>query len=193
MVNRPVSNWLWGVAVVPVVAAVVTTVLAPDPSGHWSEHLSSAGFKTAQLVLLVVLVAMLGWRTLGTRLLIAFAVVAVGIGFQVIGDYQVAESIWGRTGDPGFGVGYTEGHDRSALGDLLVMVGGLAFAIIAGVTRRVPAWLAVVTGVMVIIPPPFLWPAAGVLVLVLYGLTRASAFAAGSEPPVKVSVRPAEA
>lgn len=193
MVNRPVSNWLWGVAAIPPVAAAVTTVLAPDPSGHWSEHLSSAGFKSAQLLLLVVLVTMLGWRTLGTRLLIAFAVVAVGIGFQVIGDYQVAESIWARTGDPGFGVGYTEGHDRSALGDLLVMAGGLAFAIIAGVTRRVPGWFAAVAGVMVIIPPPFFWPAAGVLMLVLYGLTTASAFAEGPEPPVKVAVRPAEA
>lgn len=193
MVDRPASKWLWGVVTVPPVVAVVTTVLAPEPSGHWSEHLSGAGFKSAQLLLLVVLVAMLGWRTLGTLLLVAFGVVVVGIGFQVIGDYQVAESIWGRTGDPGFGVGYAEGHDRAALGDLLVIAGGLAFAIIAGVTRQVPAWLAVVAGVMVIIPPPFLWPAAGVLMLVLYGLTTASAFAAGSVPRPEVSVLPSEA
>ena len=192
MVGRPVSQWLWAVAIVPPVVAVVTVVLAPDPSGHWREHLSSAGLKSAQLLLLIALVAMLGRRTLGTLLLIAFGVVAVGIGFQVIGDYQVAESIWGRTGDPGFGAGYTEGHDRAALGDLLVMFGGLAFAVVAGVTRRVPAWLAVVAGVLVIIPPPFFWPAAGVLVLVLYGLTTASAFAVGSEPGVDASVQPSQ-
>jgi hypothetical protein len=115
-----------------------------------------------------------GWRTLSALLLISFAVVESGIALQVIGDYQVADSIWRTSGNPGFGDGYTEGHDRSELGDLLVSVGGLAFAITAGIAQRVPGTLAVVAGVMVIIPPPWVWPAAGVLVLILYGLTSES-------------------
>lgn len=176
MADRRYSRWLWTIVTIPPIVAVLTALLAPKPHGHWSEHLSSAGFKSTQLVLLLVLVTMLGWRTLRALLLIALAVVAAGIVFQVIGDYQIADSIWRTTGDPGRGEGYDEGHDTSGFGDLLVVVAGLAVAIITGVARRVPALLAVAAGVMAFIPPPFLWPAAGVLMLVLYGLTSESRF-----------------
>jgi hypothetical protein len=178
--NEPVGRGarygklVYALAAIPPIVAILTAQLAPDPHGHWSDHLSSAGLKSAQLVLLLVLVTMLGWRTLSALLLISFAVVESGIALQVIGDYQVADSIWRTSGNPGFGDGYTEGHDRSELGDLLVSVGGLAFAITAGIAQRVPGTLAVVAGVMVIIPPPWVWPAAGVLVLILYGLTSES-------------------
>ena len=69
--------------------------------------------KSAQLVLLLVLAMMIGWRALGVLLLILLAAVAAGIVFQVIGDYQVADSIWRTSGDPGAGNGYAEGHDTS--------------------------------------------------------------------------------
>jgi hypothetical protein len=154
--------------------AVVTAQLALEPHGRWTEHLSAVGLTSAQLVLILVLVTMRGWRTLRILLLIAFAVVATGIVFQVIGDYQVADSIWRTTGNPGFGPGYADGHDRSEFGDVLVLLGGLVFAVVAGVTRRAPVLLAVVAGVMVIIAPPLhlargrrpragvLWPDVGV-------------------------------
>lgn len=175
--DRRYPRWLWTLVAIPPIVQLLTTLLAPEPHGHWSEHLGFAVLKSAQLVLLLFLATMLGWRTLGWLLMISFAVVAAGVVVQVIGDYKVAASIWRTTGDPGFGIiGYAEGHNLSELGDLLVTIGGFAFAVIAGVTRRVPAMLAVVAAVMVIIPPPFFWPAAGVLVLVLYGLTSASRF-----------------
>ncbi len=184
---------MWTLVAIPPLIAILTSLLAPEPHGHWSEHLGTAGLKIAQLGLLLVLVTMLGWRTLGVLLLISFAVVAFGVVLQAIGDYQVADSIWRTSGDPGSGIGYAEGHARSEFGDLLVIVGGLAFAVLAGMTRRVPALLAVVAAMMVIIPPPFFWPAAGVLVLVLYGLTSASRFdRAGSGSPREVSVLPTE-
>ena len=69
---RQGSPWLWMVIAVPPLAALLTTLLAPDPSGHWSEHLGSAVLKDAQFALLVVLVSMLGRRTLGPLLLLAF-------------------------------------------------------------------------------------------------------------------------
>jgi len=119
---------------------------------------------------------MLGWRKLGALLLISLAVVATGIVYQVIGDYQVADSIWRTTGDPGFGVGYVGGHDTSGFGDLIVVVGGFAFAIIAGMKRKVSVKFAALAVVMVIIPPPFFWPAAGVLMLVVHSLTSSSRF-----------------
>lgn len=161
-------------ALIPPIGAIVTVVLAPEPHGHWTEHLSSVAFKGAMLVLLLALVSMLGWRTLSVPLLVCLGVVGIGILFQVRGDYQVADSVWRTSGDPGFGSGYSQGHDLSGLGDLLVMVGGLGFAITAGTGRRVSAWLAVLATVMVVIPPPFLWPAAGILMLVLHGLRSES-------------------
>lgn len=176
MADRRYPRWLWALVAIPPLAAVLTALLAPEPHGHWSEHLQAVGLKGAQLVLLLVLAMMLGWRALGVLLLILLAAVAAGIVFQVIGDYQVAHSIWRTSGNPGDGNGYAEGHDTSGFGDLIALGGGLAVAIAVGVMRRVPPLLAVVAGVMVIIPPPFLWPAAGVLVLVLYGLTSQSRF-----------------
>ena len=175
--TRRYPRWLWTVALLPAIAAIAASLLAPEPHGHWTEHLSGGAMKTAQLAVLVVLVTMLGWPKLRLVMVIAFAVIAAGIVFQVRGDYQVAHSIWRTTGNPGFGNGYAEGHDRSGFGDLLVLVGGLAFAITARVTRRVPAWLAIVGAVTTLIPPPFLWPAVGTLVLVLYGLTSTPGWA----------------
>ena len=176
------SRWLIALVAAPPIVAVLTTVLAPDPHGHWSEHLASATLKGAQLALLIVLVTILRWRRLSPWLLAAFAIIAVGIGLQAAGDYQVADSIWRTVGDPGFGPGYDEGHDRSALGDLLVLGGGLVFAVIAGATRRAPACVAAPAAILTVIPPPFLWPAAGVVMLLLYWLTRSSPLAPGSSP-----------
>ena len=173
------SPWLWMVIAVPPLAALLTTLLAPDPSGHWSEHLGSAVLKDAQFALLVVLVSMLGRRTLGPLLLLALALTTVGIVFEAMGDHQVAQSIWRKPGDPGFGSGYELGHDRAALGDVLVLAGGALFAVIAGVTRRVPPWLAVAAVVLAIIPPPFLWPAFGIVILLLYGLATEAGWDAG--------------
>jgi hypothetical protein len=83
----------------------------------------------------------------------------------------VADSIWRTAGDPGFGAGYDQGHDRSALGDLIVLGGGLAFVVVAAAGRRASIPLAVAAAVLTVIPPPFLWPAVGVMMLMLYWLT----------------------
>jgi hypothetical protein len=161
---------MYGVVLVPPVAAVLTVLLAPDPHGHWSEHLWSAYLGLAQLVVLAILVFMLGWRTLSVLFWVSLGVIAVGIVYETVGNFQVADSIWGTRGNPGFGDGYTQGHERAETGDLLVLVGGAGFAFVAGLTRRVPLKVAGLALLMVIIPP-WLWPATGVLMLLLYGLT----------------------
>jgi hypothetical protein len=172
------GRWVYGLVVIPPVAAVLTVLLAPDPHGHWSEHLGSAYFGIAQLGLLVVLAGLLGRRMLSVALLIAVAVVAFGI----VCNFQVASSIWRTPGDPGFGTGYAQGHEHAETGDLLVIVGGAGFAFIAGLTRRVRLKIAGLALVMVVIPPPWLWPAAGVLVLLLHGLRSHNASAPASDP-----------
>jgi len=171
MFERHGSKWLWALVAIPPVTAIVTNLAAPEPKGHWTEHLTGVGLKSAQLILLLVLTTLFGWRKLGPLLLLTFVAVAIGIGLQIVGDYQVADSIWRTSGNPGFGPGYVEGHDRSGLGDLFVMFGGLAFAVLAGAMRTVPVWLALLAAVMIVIPPPYFWPAAGVLVVLLHGIT----------------------
>ena len=135
-----------------------------------------AGLKSVQLVLLLALLTMLGWRRLAVPLLLAFGVVASGIVVQVVGDAQVAESIWRTSGDPGSGEGYESGHQTSELGDHLAFAGGLAFTIVAGIARRVPLKLAIAAAALAIVPPPFFWPAVGVLVLLFHGLTSQQGF-----------------
>ena len=89
------------VASAPPIVAVLTLLLAPDPHGHWTEHLWGAYLGSAQLVVLFVLAALLGSRALSGALLVALLVITVGIAYQVIGNFQVADSIWGTRGDPG--------------------------------------------------------------------------------------------
>lgn len=161
---------------IPPIVAVLTSLFAPEPHGHWTEHLTTVGLKSTQLVLLIVLLTMLGWKKLGGLLWISCAIIAFGIVNQVIGDYQVAHSIWRTTGNPGYGIGYADGHNTTGFGDLLVLIGGFAFAIIAGMKRKVSVKFAVLAVVMLIIPPPFFWPAAGVLMLVIHDLTSPSRF-----------------
>ena len=176
IVGRRYGRWMYGLILVPPLAAVLTIVLAPDPHGHWSEHLWSAYFDVAQLVLLVVLAGLLSRRTMSIPVLVALAVIVAGIVFEVIGNFQVADSIWQTRGNPGFGDGYTQGHERAETGDLLVVVGGGAVAFVAGLTRRVPLKIAVLALFLVIIPP-WIWPGAGALMLLLYGLTSEAGFA----------------
>ena len=165
------SRWWWAVLAIPPIVAIITTTLAPEPHGHWTEHLSGATLKTTQLLLLATLMAVLGWRRFSPLLLITFVLISIGVALQALGDFQVADSIWRTSGDPGFGDGYTKGHDNSAFGDLIVTLSGLAFVVIAAVSRRVSLWLAVAAGLLMIIPPPFLWPAVGVMMLMLFWLT----------------------
>jgi hypothetical protein len=178
------GRWLYALAAFPPIAAILAILLAPDPHGHWSEHLWGAYLDAAQLVLLFVLATMLGWRAFSVLLGVALGIIAVGIVYKVVGNYQVAESIWRTTGNPGFGEGYNQGHERAETGDLLVMAGGAAFALVAGLTRRVSIKVALLALVMVVIPPPFVWPAAGVLMMMLYSLASGSGL---DRPPVSAT------
>jgi hypothetical protein len=167
-------SWWWALIAIPPLVSLLTNVSAPPPHGHWLEHLAAANLKTTQLLLLIVVAWLLGWRKLGGLLLLCLFGAAVGIVLQSLGDYQVAKSIWRTAGNPGFGVGYDEGHALSEKGDLLVVISGLAFAAVAGATRKVSVAMAIGAAALAIIPPPFFWPAVGILVLMLVRLLQRS-------------------
>jgi hypothetical protein len=167
------------------VAVGVAGALAPEPRGHWTGHLTNARIDAAMLTV-VVAGAALAWRRLGQRLalllaIVALAVVTVGLVVEVIGNLRVAHSIW-RTpyGDEeGNRIGsqfngYDSGHDLQSKGDLVVLVGGMAFAVVLGASKRVGEWVMIAGIVLSIIPPPFIIPACGVVFLLAWLLRPSS-------------------
>jgi hypothetical protein len=105
----------------------------------------------------------------------ALGTVIVGLVLEAVGNLRVARSIW-RTpyGDEEVGQfgsafsGFDSGHDLAAAGDLGVVFGGVAFALVLGVSRRAGVVAAVVGVVLSFIPPPFIIPACGVVFLLAY-------------------------
>ena len=169
MTHRGHARWAgWAVVFgVPVVAAVASAMLAPEPHGHWSEHLSTAVLGAAQaagVAALVLLLLRRGRIGAGSSAVVAIALAAIAL--QVVGNLRVASSIWQVPGDPGFGPdGYASGHDLAAQGDLVVLAAGVLFAVAAGARRWVPWPWALVALALAFVPPPFLWPAFGIGVL----------------------------
>jgi hypothetical protein len=165
-----------GLFVAANIAVGVTGALAPGPDGHWSGHLSSATIAIGMIVVVVV-GATLAWRHLGHLVVKLFAAAAlatvmVGLVLESVGNLRVARSIW-RTpyGDEEVGrvgssfSGFDSGHDLAATGDLVVVLGGLAFVLILGFSRRVRLAGALAGFVFTFIPPPFIIPACGVVFL----------------------------
>lgn len=168
-------RWTLALAALPPMVGIVTAVFAPEPHGHWVEHLSPAAVKITQAAALAVFAVLLR-RAWTPFLLLGLSVVLIGIALQVVGDVAVARSIWRTAGDPGFGTGYGSGHETSSFGDLVVLVGGLGFAIFGGVTRRMRGRVAVPAALLAIVPPPFFWPAVGILAAMLHAFLTGSEF-----------------
>ena len=163
------SKWLIATVALPIAAAILVAVLAPEPSGHWVEHLSGVALRVAVLALVVALAALLGRRIPAVLGLCILAAV-IGIAMQATGDWRAADALWRTTGEPS-GAASEAAHELASQGDLLVVLAGAAFAIGAGVLRRTSPLIAVGALVLVVVPPPFLWPAAGVLFVLLHALT----------------------
>lgn len=142
---------------------MVAANLAAEPHGHWVEHLSSAALKAA-------IVAVVGYLAFALRRRMPVALLAIVLGglaataAQAYGDWYVADSIWRTTIDPG----PPGNHDITTTSDLVVVVFGFVFALVAAITKSTRPRLAILAAVMVIIPPPFLWPLAGVLTVLLH-------------------------
>jgi hypothetical protein len=172
--------------VAPAVGALVD-LLVPGPRGHWSGHVGSGAAAAGQL-LAVVAGAVLARRRLNGLLVLLLTIVAVGLVLEVIGNQRVAASIWQTSyGDeeaaaigPSF-EGFESGHALAGTGDMLVVLGGLAFALALGALRRVGPGVAV-AGVVLSLFPPWILPAVGTVLLLAF-LLRGPRQAVRSEAP----------
>jgi hypothetical protein len=170
---------------------ILVDLLVSGPRGHWSGHLGSGAAAAGQL-LAVVAGAVLARRRLNVLLVALLAVVVVGLVLEVVGNQRVAASIWQTAyGDeeaaaigPSF-EGFESGHALAETGDMLVVLGGLAFALALAAFRRVRPGGAV-AGVVLSLFPPWILPAVGtvlLLALLLRGLGQAVRSEAPSATP----------
>ena len=133
------ARWIYALGVVPVLAAVATATLAPDPGGHWSEHLLGAAIDGAGAAVLVATL-IVARRQIGWTVVLAVPVV-VGLAVAGWGDVTVARSIWRVPGaetpswaatDP---AAYDRGHELDELGGLIMLIGGLMLVGALALTR----------------------------------------------------------
>ena len=120
-----------GLLVTAIVVAFVVGTLAPQPHGHWTDHLAGAVLAAAMLVVVLVGAA-LAWHRLGQRPVTllataALATVIIGLITQAVGDMRVSHVIWQTPyGDDSVEAyasgltGYDSGHTITGIGDLLV-------------------------------------------------------------------------
>ena len=160
------------VLVGPATALLVDAV-RPEPSGHWSGHLAVAAL-SAGVAAAVVLGSLLVRDHLPRTAVAAIALTLVGLALEVVGNFRAAQSLWATSYDDSqvglvgpLHPGYEWGHQVAAWGDNLVIVGGLALAVILGVCRRVRPSVAVVGGIVAVFPP-WIYPALGVLLLLAW-------------------------
>ena len=168
-----------GLFIAAIVVVSVVGAVAPQPHGHWTGHLTNATIDAGMLVVVLVGAA-LAWPRLGQgwmRLLtaVALAIVVIGLIVEIVGNMRVSHVIWQTPyGDDSVGTyasglpGFESGHTLQGNGDILVLVGGIAFAILLGVSRRVGEGAAIAGVVLSFIPPPFIIPAFGVAVLLAW-------------------------
>ena len=189
------TRWPYLIVVVAMMTADLATQLLPEPRGHWSGHAMTA---LAQVSVGVALLATCGLaRRCGAVLLVA-GVVVIGLAIAASGNWRVAESLWKTSyGDQAVGESvaldpsaFTSGHDTAETGEMIAWISGIAFVVLAGVLKKVPARTAFIGGLLAILPP---WMFGGIGAL--FVVARAAVFQRRSEhpPPVPTSPQPAPA
>jgi hypothetical protein len=105
---------------------------------------------------------------------VSVAVVFAGLALEVVGNVRVANAIWRTSfGDEEAGEvgptypGFESGHEIAEAGDLLVVLGGLALALCLGLSQHVSKAAAWTGGVLSLFPP-WMYPALGTLVLLIW-------------------------
>ena len=189
------TRWPYLIIVVAGMTAEMSSQLLPEPRGHWSGHAMTA---FAQLSVGVALVATSGLaRRCGLVLLLA-GVVVIGLAIAGSGNWRVAESLWKTSyGDEAVResvaldpAAFTSGHDTAGTGEMLAWISGVAFVVLAGLLKKVPARTASIGGLLAILPP---WMFGGIGAL--FVVARAAVLHRRGErpPPLPASQQPASA
>lgn len=189
------TRWPYLIIVVALVTGDTATQLLPEPGGHWSGHAMTA---FVQLSVGVALLATCGVACRCGVVLLLAGVVVIGLAIGASGNWRVAESLWKTSyGDETVSESvaldpsaFTSGHDTAATGENVAWISGIAFVVLAGLSKKVPARTAFTGGLLVILPP---WMFGGVGVL--FVVARAAVFRHRGEhpPPVPAAPEPASA
>ena len=84
---------VFGLLLLPLIAGGTVGAAAPQPHGHWSGHLASAGAAAGQLAALAAISALLRRRLRSSKVVLT-AAVAIGLSLEVVGNSIAANSIW---------------------------------------------------------------------------------------------------
>jgi hypothetical protein len=182
------TRWPYLVIVVALMTADIATQLLPEPRGHWSGHAMTAFVQLSVGVALLVAGGLV--RRFGAALLLA-GVVVIGLAIAASGNWRVAESLWKTSyGDEVVGESvaldpsaFTSGHDTASTGEMTAWAAGIAFVLLAGVLKKVPARTALIGGFLAILPP---WMFGGIGAL--FVVARAAVFQRRGEYPPPVPV-----
>lgn len=177
------TRWPYLVIVAAAMASDIATQLLPEPRGHWSGHAMTAFLQLSVGVALIVMCGLV--RRFGVALLLA-GVVVIGLAIAASGSWRVAESLWKTSyGDEAVGESvaldpsaFTSGHDTASTGETIAWTSGIAFVVLAGVLKKVPARTALVGGLLAVLPP---WMFGGLGAL--FVVARAAVFQRRADHP----------
>jgi hypothetical protein len=165
----------WPIAALLLVSLVVQKTLFEsryDVSGHAVGHLSSSTTIFFATPLVVILLWVLGADRFRPSILAGCVVWLVGLVGVLLGNVRVVDAIgssdWTLEEADRLGParpGYESGHDLAQWASFVAVAGALL--LIAAVWRRgaVSGRIAVVSAVLSVLIPPWIFPGAGVVVL----------------------------
>jgi hypothetical protein len=171
---RVLRRW-WPILALLLLSLVVQKTLFEsryDVSGHAAEHLGSSTTIFFATPLVLILLWALGADRLRPLILAGCVVWLVGLIGVFLGNVRVVDAIgssdWTYQEADRLGAarpGYESGHDLAELSSFVAVAGALL--LIAAVWRRraVSGRISIVSAVLSVLIPPWIFPGAGVVIL----------------------------